>query len=156
MSYHEFYGPTGPPAGNQLDVAIHPYVRIEAIIPIEIEMPTLRTGIPEKANAEAITKELDMADELHEASIVRIASYKQRLVNLYNRLVKLRTFQDRDLVLRRVFKNTANPVDGKFQPNWEGLYMVVLVGAVRSFTLNKLDRTPIPIMWNATHLKRYY
>ena len=80
-------------------------------------MPTLRTGIPVEANAKAITKDLDMTDELREAAIVRIASYQQRLTNLYNKRVKPRTFQDGDMVLRRVFENTANPVDEKFQPN---------------------------------------
>ena len=62
--------------------------RMEAIIPIEIRMPTLRTRIPEKANAKAITKDLDMENELHKATVVRIASYQQRLENLYNRRVK--------------------------------------------------------------------
>ena len=58
---------------------------MEAIIPTEIEMPTLCTGILEEANAEAITKNLDMEDKLREAAAVRIASYQQRLANLYNR-----------------------------------------------------------------------
>ena len=66
-----------------------------------------------------------MTNELREAAVVRIASYQQRLTNMYNRRVKLRTFQDGDLVLRRVFENTANPTDEKFQPNWEGPYTVV-------------------------------
>ena len=35
---------------------------MEAIIPTKIEMPTLRTEIPEEANAEAITKDLDMTE----------------------------------------------------------------------------------------------
>ena len=105
---------------------------MEAIIPTKIEKPTLRTRIPERANVEAVTKDLDMADELREAEVVRIASYQQRLASLYNRRVKPRTFQDRDLVLRRVFENMTNLVDEKFQPNWEGPYMVVRVGAAGS------------------------
>ena len=48
---------------------------MEAIIPIEIGIPTLRTEILEEANAEAITKDLDMTDELREAIVVRIVSY---------------------------------------------------------------------------------
>ena len=40
---------------------------MEAIIPIEIEMPTIQTEILEEANAEAITKDLDTTDELREA-----------------------------------------------------------------------------------------
>ena len=46
-----------------------------AIIPIEIRMPTLRIEIPEEANDEVVTKDLDMTDELHEAADVRIESY---------------------------------------------------------------------------------
>ena len=90
---------------------------IEAIIPTEIGMPTLQTKIPEEANAEAVTKDLVMTDELRKAVVVRIVSYQQRLTNLYNRWVKSSTFRDEDLVLRGVFENTANPTDGKFQPN---------------------------------------
>ena len=77
-------------------------------------MPTIRTEIPEIANAEAIAKELDTTYELSEAAAVRIASYQQRLANLHNRRVKLRTFLVRELVLRMVFENTANPTYGKF------------------------------------------
>ena len=74
---------------------------IEAIIPTEIEMPTLRAEIPEEA--EALAKDLDMADELCESTVVRMASYQQRITNLYNRRVRQRAFQAGDLVLRRVF-----------------------------------------------------
>ena len=97
-----------------------------------------------------------MVDELREATAARIESYQQRLISMYNRRVKSQTFQGGDLVLRRVFENKANPADEKFQPNWEGPYTVVRMGAAGSYALNKLNRTPVPRMWNATHLKRYY
>ena len=69
------------------------------------------------ANAEAISKDLDMTDELREASAIHIASYEQRMENLYNKHIKLRAFRVGDLVLRKVFENTVDPVAGKFQPN---------------------------------------
>ena len=65
---------------------------MEAIIPTEIGVPTLQTKIPKKANVEAVTKDLDMTDELCEVTVVRIASYQQRLTNLYNRHVNPRAF----------------------------------------------------------------
>ena len=65
---------------------------MEAIIPKEICIPTRQTEIHEKANAEAITKYLDMTDELRAATTMRIASYQQRLTNLYDRHVKPRAF----------------------------------------------------------------
>ena len=55
---------------------------MEAIIPIEIGMPTLQTEIPEEANTEALARDLDMTDELREAVVVRMASYQQRITNL--------------------------------------------------------------------------
>ena len=85
-----------------------------------------------------------------------IASYQQRLANLYNRRVKLHTFKIGELVLIRVFENTANPADGKFQANWKGPYTVVQVGTTESYALSKPDMTVIPRMWNAMHLKKYY
>ena len=114
---------------------------MEAIIPTEIGVPTLRTKILEKANAEAITKDLDMIDELREVVAMCIASYQKRLTNLYNRHVKSCAFQAGDLVLRRVFENTTNPAVGKFQPDLEGSYTIVKMGSTGSYALNKPDGT---------------
>ena len=65
-------------------------------------------------------------------------------------------FKAEDLVFRKVFETMADPVAGKFQPNWERPYMIVRVGLDRSYALDKLDGTPVPRMWNVMHLKRYY
>ena len=43
---------------------------MEAIIPTEIGMPTLRTEIPEEVNAAVVTKDLDMTNKLREAAAV--------------------------------------------------------------------------------------
>ena len=112
---------------------------MEAIIPIKIEMPTVRTEIHEKANAEVIDKDLYTTNKLRETTAMRMTSYQQRLANLHNRLVKPRTFVPRELVLRRVFENTANPANRKFQLNWEGSYMVVQVETTGSYALSKTD-----------------
>ena len=129
---------------------------MEAIIPTEIGMPTIRTDVPEQGNADLMIKDLDTVNELQESTAIRIASYQHRLESSYNKRVKPRTFQPRDLVLRRVFENTADPNERKFQPNWEGPYPLTRAGESGSYALDKLDGTPVPRMWNATHLKRYY
>ena len=103
-----------------------------------------------------MVKDLDILDELRESATIRIASYHRRLANSYNKRVKPQTFQPGNLVLRRVFENIADPNAGKFQPNWEGPYLVTRVGESGSYALDKLDGTPVPRMWKATHLKRYY
>ena len=101
-------------------IGISPFAltyRMEAIVPTEISMPTLQSDLIEKSNAETVIKDLDTTNELREAAVVRIASYHSRLENIYNRRVKPYAFQPRDLVLRKVFKNTTNLSVGKFQPN---------------------------------------
>ena len=129
---------------------------MEAVIPTEIGLPTIRTDIPESRNAESVVRELDASDELREAAAIRIASYHRRLANSYNKRVKPRMFQSGDLVLRKVFENTTDPMAGKFQPNWEGPYVVTRTRESGSYAIDKIDGTPVPIMWNATYLKRYY
>ena len=76
---------------------------MEAIIPIEIGMPTIRTEIPKEANTEAVIKDLDTINELREAAAVRIASYQQRFVNLHNQRVKPRTFKAGEISLKKGF-----------------------------------------------------
>ena len=80
-------------------------------------MPTLRINVLEQLSTESIVKDLDMTDELRETTAVQIASYHRRLANLYNMRVKPRVFQPRDLVLRKAFENTVDPVTEKFQLN---------------------------------------
>ena len=123
---------------------------IEAIVLTEISMPTLRTDLPKQLNVETMIKDLDEADELHEAVAVRIASYHNRLANLYNKRVKPRMFQSGDLVLRKVFENAV------YIYIYIYIYIVTWPDESGSYALDKLDGTPVPRMWNAMHLKSYY
>ena len=129
---------------------------MEAVIPTEIGLPTIRIATPESENAESMVRELDASEELREAATIRVVSYQRRLENSYNKRVKPRVFQPGDLVLRKVFENTVDPTVGKFQPNWEGQYVVTRPGQFRSYAIDKTYGTPVPRMWNVTHLKRYY
>ena len=119
-------------------------------------MPTIWTNIPEQGNVDLVIKDLDTVDELVESAAIPIVFYQRRLTSSYNKRVKPRTFQPRDLVLRKVFENTADLTAGKFQPNWEGPYLVTRADESGAYALDKLDGTPVPRMWNTTHLKRYY
>ena len=129
---------------------------MEVVIPTEIGLPTIRTTTPKSENAESIARELDKSDELREAAAIHITSYQRHMANSYNRQVKPRVFRPGDLVLRKVFENTSDPTVGKFQPKWEGPYVVIRTGEAGSYAIDKTDGTPVPRMWNATHLRRYY
>ena len=95
-----------------------------------------------------------MADELQEAAAIRIASYQQRMSNLYNRHIKPSAFRAEDLVLRRVFEKRLTR--RLANSNQIGPYVIAKVGPVGLYASNKLDGALVPIMWNAMHLKKYY
>ena len=106
-------------------ITIRPHIRDGSYHPHENRDADIQIRIPKETSTEAIIKNLDKADKLREAVAVCIASYQQRLASWHNRRVKLCTFKAGELVLRKVFENTSNPVDWKFQPNWEGPYIMV-------------------------------
>ena len=87
---------------------------MEAVIPMKIGLPTIRTTTPESENEGSVIKELDTSDELWEAAAIRVTSDQRHLANFYNKRVRARVFQPGDLVLRRVFENTTDPTAGKF------------------------------------------
>ena len=129
---------------------------MKAVIPTEIGLSTIRAVAPESKNAGSVVRKLDTSHELREEAAIRIASYQRRLANSYNKRVKPRVFQPGDLVLRNVFENTIDPMAGKFQPIWEGPYIVTRSGKSESYIIDKTDGTPLLRMWNSMHLKRYY
>ena len=129
---------------------------MEVVIPTEIGLPTIRTATPESKNEESVVKELDASNELREVAAIFVASYQRRLARSYNKRVKPRVFHPSDLVLRKFFENTMDPTVGKFQPNSERPYVVTRPEEFGSYAIDKTDGTPVPRMWNATHLKRYY
>ena len=129
---------------------------MEAIIPTKIDLPTIRITTPVSENGGSIIRELDTSDELRKTAAIRVTSYQRCLANVYNKRGKPQMFQSGVLVLRRVFENTMDPTARKFQPNWEGPYIVTRPGESGSYAINKTDRTPVPRMWNAMRLKRYY
>ena len=97
----------------------------DAIIPLEIGLPTLRTSEWEPTrNDLAQSQALDLLEERRKQAMIRLASYQQQLKKGYNKNVRPRSFHQGDLVLRKVLGNTKNPNDGKLRPNWEGPYWV--------------------------------
>ncbi|RVW82803.1 hypothetical protein CK203_051160 [Vitis vinifera] len=78
---------------------------MNAIIPIEIGLPTIRTeaGKQDDANAE-LGRNLDWADEVRESASIRMADYQQRASAHYNRKVRPRSFKNGTQVLRKVLK----------------------------------------------------
>nr|CAN78757.1 hypothetical protein VITISV_035650 [Vitis vinifera] len=130
---------------------------MNAVIPTEIGLPTIRTDAAKQNDANAeLGRNLDWTDEVRESAAIRMANYQQRASAHYNRKVKPRSFKNGTLVLRKVFENTAEVGAGKFQANWEGPYIVSKASESGAYHLQKLDGTPLLRPWNVSNLKQYY
>ena len=129
----------------------------EAVISLEIGLPTLRTSEWEPTrNDLAQSQALDLLEERREQAIIKLDSYQQQLKKGYNKNVRPRSFQQGDLVLRKVLGNTKNPTDGKLGPNWEGPYRVRFVTGVGAYHLEGLNSLPPPRPWNISNLRKYF
>ncbi|RVX15376.1 Transposon Ty3-I Gag-Pol polyprotein [Vitis vinifera] len=127
---------------------------MNAIIPTEIGLPTIRTEAERQDDANAeLGRNLDWADEVRETASIRMADYQQRASGHYNRKVRSRSFKNSTLVLRKVFENTVETGAGKFQVNWEGPYIVSKASESGVYHLQKLDGTPLLRPWNVSNLK---
>ena len=70
--------------------------------------------------------------------------------------VRNRRFNEGDLVLRKVFQNTAERNTGKLGANCEGPYKIIKVVRPGSYEISNMQGVKIPRAWNAMHLKKYY
>ena len=85
-----------------------------------------------------------------------MAKYQQKMVEYYNKRVKLRQLDIRDLVLRKVTMATKDLIQGKLGPTWEGPYRVVHYSQRGSYHLETLDGQKLLRSWNIENLKKYH
>ena len=116
----------------------------EAVIPLEIGFPTLRTSaFTSDGNDELLGKSLDLIEERRENAMVQLAYYQHKLKQDYDTNVKLRPLAPEDLVLRKVLGTTKNPAWGKLGPNWEGPYRIISVAGISVYYLEDLDEKTV-------------
>ena len=103
-----------------------------------------------------MAEHLDLLDECRETATIRLAKYQQSLARRYNRDVKIREFNARDLVLRRAVGNMRDTNAEKLAPTWEGPYKVTTIAGAGAYYLECLDERPLPWPWNVNNLKIFY
>lgn len=86
-------------------------------------------------NNAKIEMHLDWVDEECEVTTIRMASYHYRVITQYNKKARPQLLYPKDLVLRRVYANTAKIGVGKFQVNWEDSYVVIKARESRVYHL---------------------
>ena len=127
----------------------------EAVIPLEVNFPTLRTNsFTPNGNDELLGESL--IEERREKATIHLTYYHQKLKQGYDVNVKLRPLAPGDLVLRKVVGAAKDPSWGKLGPNWEGPFRITSVAGIGAYYLEDLDEKSVPRPWNVNNLKRYY
>ncbi|GKV30474.1 hypothetical protein SLEP1_g39278 [Rubroshorea leprosula] len=129
----------------------------EAVIPVEVGLPSDRAGRHDDVNNEQLLREnLDLVEEVKEMSRIRNVAHQSRVAKFYNKRVRARQFQVDDLVLRKAGLTNVYSHMGKLAPNWEGPYRVICVKRPRCYQLADLQGRSLPFIWNIHNLRRFY
>jgi hypothetical protein len=95
--------------------------------------------------------------ELKIWSLERIKENKTKVARAYNKKVKLKEFQVRDLVWETVLPlRTKDTTYGKWSPNWHGPYRIDQVLLGNAYMLEELDGVKFSLAVNGQHLKKYF
>ncbi|GJZ96428.1 hypothetical protein Tco_0668762 [Tanacetum coccineum] len=127
---------------------------MEAVIPAEIGMPTLRTAKADMVqNKEALEINLDLLEERKEHAAIREAKSKAKMEKYYKLKVCNTSFKPGDLVYCSNDASRAEEV-GKLGPKWERPYEVTEVIGKGGYKLRDNDEKQLPRTWNVCNLKK--
>ncbi|XP_009624956.2 uncharacterized protein [Nicotiana tomentosiformis] len=158
-SFPLHYWDIAQPCAHQLGP---PYLLVygtEAVIPAEVETPSLRIIVEaEIEDDECVNtrlEQLTMIDEKQMAAVYHRQLYQQRMARAYNKKVRPRKFKVGQLVLRRILPHHEE-AKGKFSPNWKGPYIIRRVLPKGALYLADIEGNDSEIAFNADVVKRYY
>nr|GEW24977.1 reverse transcriptase domain-containing protein [Tanacetum cinerariifolium] len=128
----------------------------EAVIPVEIGMPTLRTTeVDMIKNNEALGINLDLLEEKREQAAIQEAKNKAKMEKYYNTRVHNTSFRPGDFVYQNNEASHAKE-GGKLGPKLEGPYEVKEALGRGAYKLRGHNGSILPWTWNVCNLKKYY
>jgi len=133
----------------------------EAILLLEIQISSLRVALTTEMTDEEKHRlrlqELEALDDKRLQAQQQIELYQARIFRAFNRKVKEQTFKKGDLVLavRRLMVMT-HKTKGKFQPKWEGPFVVESVYSNGVYRLINPEGDTLMMPTNGRFLKKYY
>ncbi|XP_050222518.1 uncharacterized protein LOC126672608 [Mercurialis annua] len=128
----------------------------EAVLPVELGMPTLRVQVLDKnRNEESLRLCLDLLEERRQQVAVRPKRIAGKWPGITTPESKKRKFEEGDLVLKKSEIGRGAAGVGKLEANWDGPYRVAAVVGKGAYIIAHLDGTPLPRTWNVENLKLY-
>nr|GEU47451.1 reverse transcriptase domain-containing protein [Tanacetum cinerariifolium] len=128
----------------------------EAVILVEMGMPTLRTmKVNMIKNDEALEINLDLLEEKREQTAIQEAKSKAKMERYYNARVRNTSFKPGELVYRNNEASDAKD-GGKLEPKWEGPYEATKALGKGVYKLKDHNGNLLPRTWNVCNLKKCY
>ncbi|XP_060210724.1 uncharacterized protein LOC132637686 [Lycium barbarum] len=107
-----------------------PYMLVygsDAVILAEVEIPSLRiiqdVGLDDAEWIHSRHEQFMLIDEKRMDAVCHSQLYQNRMSKAFNKRVRPRKFEPRQLVLKRILPHQDEP-RGRFAPNWQGPYVV--------------------------------
>jgi hypothetical protein len=132
---------------------------MEAVLPIELEVPSLRViaeqGINEAEWISGRFEELMLFDERRLRALYHIQGYQRRIARAFNKKVKPRDLREGDMVVKEI-RAPVFDLRGKFRPKWAGPYIIKTILSGGAASIIDLDGNEFSNLVNLDQLKRYY
>ena len=132
---------------------------MEAVLPIEVEIPSLRVIMEAKLEeakwAKARYDQLNLIDEKRLETIHHSRLYQCRLIRAFNIKVKPWEFREGELVTKKISIRQGDP-RGKWTPNYEGPYVVKRAFSGGALILTNMDGDELPYPVNSDSVNKYY
>eukprot|EP00253_Pinus_taeda_P017524 PITA_17524 len=131
---------------------------LEATLPIECEIPSLKLAIELLPNTTPVEERLlylERLNETHQLASSFIEAHKKRVKTHFDQIVTPHSFIEGDLVLLYDQANDKLGV-GKFKPMWHGPSIVKRVLQKGAYELIDYEGNPLDKPQNGLYLKKYY
>ena len=101
--------------------------RMEAVLPIEVEIPFLRIMKDAELNEDEWVQtrldQLNLIDEKRLAAVCHGQMYQKHMIKAFNKKVRRQVYRDGDQVIKRIILPQGDP-RGKLNPTYEGQFVI--------------------------------
>ena len=132
---------------------------MEAVLPVEIEMRSLRVTLEQHISetewVQSHFDQLSLLDERRLRAADHVQAYQRKMARAFKKRVKPRPLQRGDLVLR-ILRGLAGDPRGKFRPTCSVPYIIRELTPEEAAWLTDLDGNQLSDSTNVDQLKTYY
>ena len=121
-------------------------------------LPSLRVQldqeVSESEHRKSLLAQLELLDERRLRAAKHTQVYQKRLSKFHQKKVIERKFKIGDMVVKRKMIKPGGPAS-KFQPNWEGPFVVKEAYPGNAYKLINADWDELGHPWNGLYLKKF-